>query len=103
MKRFTSFSALLFAAAPAFASTCTEDMLVNRDEGNQRFTMQSGAIYEVLAGYETKDMRWITPQAVTTCLLAVGVSQRNTPEYEIINKHDNESIRAALRHAPNPG
>ncbi|MEI7294799.1 hypothetical protein WCQ02_21870 [Paraburkholderia tropica] len=45
----------------------------------------------------------MTPQAVTTCLLAVGVSQRNTPEYEIINKHDNESIRAALRHAPNPG
>lgn len=29
-------------------------------------------------------------QAVTTCLLAAGVSQRNTPEYEIINKHDSQ-------------
>ncbi|MBB5510964.1 hypothetical protein [Paraburkholderia atlantica] len=70
----------------------------SKDDDGTYLIMQSGAVYEVLAGDNVDSALWLPAEDVMVCSRTIVHQGRSVLIYDIINKDENEKVSAVRRH-----
>ncbi|MEX3694199.1 hypothetical protein AB3X91_37910 [Paraburkholderia sp. BR14263] len=100
MTRLLTFAVsclLASACVSARADSCDEDTLQSKDNDGTYLIMQSGAVYEVMAGDNIDSALWLPAEDVMVCSRTIVYQGRSVLVYDIINKDENEKVGAIRR------
>ena len=73
---------------------CDDDTIRDVADDGRILVMQSGAVFEVLAGDEIDSALWLPISDVVICSKAISYQARRYVIYEIINTDDHERVSA---------
>jgi hypothetical protein len=90
--------AWLLVVQPAFAESCDDDTIQSKSDDGSYLIMESGAVYEVLAGDQIDSALWTDLDDVVICEQATVVGGRTVLYYQIVNKDEDEKVDAVKRH-----
>jgi hypothetical protein len=85
---------LLLLIPTAHAAQCDEDTIRSVTNDGEIIVMQSGAVFEVMAGDTVDSALWLPVSDVMICQRALTVRGRAVSYYEIINLDDREKVSA---------